>query len=681
MDQLTGKVCFEKLKNLKEKVKWEIDRERRTFFYEFGHSIRNWKGQLPDLRDIFLPEEIERLLVETMSWSWPDDSRKIIVEFVARSGYKDKPDVGQDGKPSVRRTTPVHRAARSLEHCNREIVNGELFKIYDRFDVNYTDEDGWTHFHVACMAGCDSPLHLALRHQRTDVFESLLRGGADPHSANEVGRTPLLLICQRNARDDYTEILNIYRRDDATARALFELSDEKFHPVQVDAQDKHGQAPLHLAVFRPGPKNSSSLVAYLRRRGANPNLADTMGLTPLHYAITGRDSDSCLAELFLDVDGEVDRTVQVDARDDDGWTPLHHAVNWDSKVAIETLLRRGADANLPSEQGSTPLHVMCEEKCDSDLAEFFFKINDDIQQKVHVDAQEEEGNTPLHLALKEGKKKMAELMLRRGANSNLVNAEGLTALHVLCKYDYDFYDLMVLLFKISREKHQPLKIDAQDNSGRTPLQWAVASLSPDAVEVLLDRGADLSSFVFPIESHFEERIEHYRRERIELKLRMTVGALGVVENLEKGGFELDRGDAITIMNLFAKYKVFEKPADLAKGWCKFEKKAKDIMVKPDLSLFDLVRLRPKQATKLLTYSDYLKFLKKYPADNLNQLIGTCAGHLCETMSRKFFKDWALDPFMELTRCRLPILTSEMIIEELPNEDLRNICLAATRLNS
>ncbi|CAB0037964.1 unnamed protein product [Trichogramma brassicae] len=654
-------------------------------------------------RVVFMYKKIERLLVQAMSRLWHDDPGKMIVEFVARSGYKDKPDLGQDGKPILHRTTALHRASR-LELRNLISV---LFEIYDRCDANYTDEDGLTHFQVACMAGCnevvekflehgldpnlllmpktgDSPLHLALRHERTDVFESLLRGGADPNSANEMGRTPLHLICRRSFRwENGREILNIYRRDDATARALFELSDEKFHPVQVDAQDKGGDTPLHEAVFEIGPGNSSSLVKYLRRRGANPNLANTLERTPLHYAsMREPDGDGGeLAELFLDVDGEIDRTVQVDARDEDGWTPLHHAVSWDSKVAIETLLRRGADANLPNEQGWTPLHVMCEEKYDSDSAEFFFKINDDIQQKVHVDAQEEEGNTPLHLALKEGKKKMAELMLRRGANSNLANAEGLTALHFLCKYVHDFFDFIELFFKISQEKHQPLKIDAQDNLGRTPLQWAVASLSPDAVEVLLDRGADLSSFVFPIESHFEECIRKYRRESIELKLRVTAGALGVVENLEKGGFELDRGDAITIMNLFAKYKVFEKPADLAKGWCKFEKKAKDIMVKPDLSLFDLVRLRPKQATKLLTYSDYLKFLKKYPADNLNQLIGTCAGHLCETMSRKFFKDWALDPFMELTRCRLPILTSEMIIEELPNEDLRNICLAATRLNS
>ncbi|CAB0042701.1 unnamed protein product [Trichogramma brassicae] len=45
--------------------------------------------------------------------------------------------------------------------------------------------------------------------------------------------------------------------------------------------------------------------------------------------------------------------------------------------------------------------------------------------------------------LKERQKKMAELLLRRSADPNITNAEGSTALHVLCKCDYNFFDLMV----------------------------------------------------------------------------------------------------------------------------------------------------------------------------------------------------------------------------------------------
>uniref|UniRef100_A0ABD2VR85 Uncharacterized protein n=1 Tax=Trichogramma kaykai TaxID=54128 RepID=A0ABD2VR85_9HYME len=79
--------------------------------------------------------------------------------------------------------------------------------------MNYTDEFGLSHFHVACMTGCkdlvakflelgradpncrgyatgDSPLHLALLHGRDEVTDLLIRSGADPHSTNENGLTP-----------------------------------------------------------------------------------------------------------------------------------------------------------------------------------------------------------------------------------------------------------------------------------------------------------------------------------------------------------------------------------------------------------------------------------------------------------------------------------------------------------
>ncbi|CAB0038936.1 unnamed protein product [Trichogramma brassicae] len=60
---------------------------------------------------------------------------------------------------------------------------------------------------------------------------------------------------------------------------------------------------------------------------------------------------------------------------------------------------------------------------------------------------------------------------------------------------------------------------------------------------------------------------------------------------------------------------------------------------------------------------------------------TFSSRLCERVSRTFFRDWALDPFLELIHYRLPIECCEMVIEELRNQDLYNVCLARLRVEA
>ncbi|CAB0044943.1 unnamed protein product, partial [Trichogramma brassicae] len=192
--------------------------------------------------------------------------------FLAMMCYKDEPDVGKDGKPSSRRTTAVHRAAR-LKLGDWDDVVSELFKIYDRFDVNYTDESGLTHFHVACEANCenvvekflelgqdpnclwqktgDSPLHLALCNTCPEVVKLLLKHGADPNLANNEGSTPV----------------HVFKMnwDGSMAKMLFELSNDKYHPIQIDARDKEGRTPLQLAVANILP----DMICFLLDHGAN----------------------------------------------------------------------------------------------------------------------------------------------------------------------------------------------------------------------------------------------------------------------------------------------------------------------------------------------------------------------------------------------------------------------------
>ncbi|CAB0030429.1 unnamed protein product [Trichogramma brassicae] len=60
------------------------------------------------------------------------------IDFVARTGYRDEPDVDKDGNLLLHRTTPLHRAVK-----RKDFFAHSLFIVYNRYEANYTDEFEW----------------------------------------------------------------------------------------------------------------------------------------------------------------------------------------------------------------------------------------------------------------------------------------------------------------------------------------------------------------------------------------------------------------------------------------------------------------------------------------------------------------------------------------------------------
>uniref|UniRef100_A0ABD2X6E6 Uncharacterized protein n=1 Tax=Trichogramma kaykai TaxID=54128 RepID=A0ABD2X6E6_9HYME len=121
---------MEKLISLRKSVDWEIKAERHEFFRQLDPLIGDWKGPLPNLRDFFHAEEIERLLLHCINYSFESKTYhqgQLFVRFAAGSGYKDEPKI--DEPLLLRRTTALHRAARVLGHrAERDLIR-ELFEI------------------------------------------------------------------------------------------------------------------------------------------------------------------------------------------------------------------------------------------------------------------------------------------------------------------------------------------------------------------------------------------------------------------------------------------------------------------------------------------------------------------------------------------------------------------------
>lgn len=190
-----------------------------------------------------------------------------------------------------------------------------------------------------------------------DVIQAV-RSGVDIHVRAEHGRTPLHLAA-------------IFGRSPKVVVPLL-----KQEGVNVDARDEHGNTPLHLAV-RYG--QTQELVALLLDSGAKIEARNEYGHTPLHVAALSSE-ERIIYTLFrggkdiekmeeheieaLRVSGTpelvallLDRSADIEARDQDGKTPLHYAAAI-SKTPKSTalLLDRGANIGARDKSEWTPLH-------------------------------------------------------------------------------------------------------------------------------------------------------------------------------------------------------------------------------------------------------------------------------------------------------------------------------------
>ena len=146
--------------------------------------------------------------------------------------------------------------------------------------------------------------------------------------------------------------------------------------------------------------------------------------TPLHIAV---DEGHLEIMNFL-----LKRGAAIDIRDNNGCTPLYLSVFQSNALMADTLCNAGADVNLTNNDGESPLHEAVRTK-------FFPCVNVLLaSNKTKVSAQNDNGNTPLHIALQyykssDDSKNIIKSLLACGANLNVRNKKKQTPRAVATK--------------------------------------------------------------------------------------------------------------------------------------------------------------------------------------------------------------------------------------------------------
>lgn len=127
----------------------------------------------------------------------------------------------------------------------------------------------------------ETPLHYAAISANIEAATFLLHYGADVNARTKFGATPLhyALLCL--SPKGMVELL-LTNGADANVLSESSLSDQ---PKRADCFRLGVGSPLHFAVLF----EDVDLVALLLHAGANPNLKNAAGVTPLQYALQARD--------------------------------------------------------------------------------------------------------------------------------------------------------------------------------------------------------------------------------------------------------------------------------------------------------------------------------------------------------------------------------------------------------
>ena len=378
------------------------------------------------------------------------------------------------------------------------------------------------------LADVEKDLTMSELHRINDgeqAVELVLNNTMDIDSFGLCNRTPLMMA-SLSSSSGFVETLialgadvNAQRTDDKVTP--LHLASSWNHYMAVRLLLEHGAdanitlddgcSPLHIAAS----KGHFNVVRLLIDGGSSIDPLTKTGRTPLRMAVQSKHY--MIARLFLD------HGADVNIPDIDGYTPFHCTASQGCSLTAELLIEKVSNVNLRNKRGRTPLYIAVKNQHEQLIkmllehkADVSMGYSEDTEERIYLVRGKDRGKPAWNYVLVD--KHLLGLFLKKtnggaldvekfgtvlrsgwgenppaGTIDQILKEEsamfeeipGESLLHVACRNnDAVAIDLLV--------KHGAWNLNPCDAEGFTPLHIAAIHGNMQAVEKLVDLGADAS---------------------------------------------------------------------------------------------------------------------------------------------------------------------------------------------
>lgn len=282
----------------------------------------------------------------------------------------------------------------------------------------------------------ETALCQAIKHGHSSTCGLLFAAGADIHSETSNGMSAIHLAAKNGYLDILRELLDRSK----------ELLNEEIRPLRLEVQP------------------SSEVPADKESQASQSNIFDDSAdvSTPLELAASNG---------HLEVTRELLQYPRFNSEKSRA-TALFKAASGGFHQVVEELLKTNITTVIKDTNGNNALHLATQEQY-PDIVECLIHSDSDLKSIFDINAQNNSGWTPLHLAARSGRLITVQILLRNGASISSVNSSEETALHISAYQGHKY----VVNELIDHFKKHPAQDDnlilMEDNCQDTPFVIAV----------------------------------------------------------------------------------------------------------------------------------------------------------------------------------------------------------------